>query len=69
MELVRIISSFIELSKPTTPAPKKVAHPGPNSTEISSTDRGTQRNGDNFFLRGEDLSRRILATTHLFQLA
>jgi len=49
-------------------APRKVAHPSPNSTKNSSPDGGTQRNGDHFFLRGEDRSRWILVTTHLFQL-
>jgi hypothetical protein len=37
-----------------TPAPRQVAHPGPNSTEISSSDGGTHRNGYHCFLRGED---------------
>ena len=36
------------------PAPRQVAHPGPNSAEISSSDGGTQRNGDHCFLRRED---------------
>jgi hypothetical protein len=35
-------------------APRQVAHPRPNSVEISSPDGGTQCNGDHFFLRGED---------------
>jgi hypothetical protein len=29
---------------------RKVAHTGPNSVNISSSNRGTQRNGDHFFL-------------------
>jgi hypothetical protein len=33
------------------PAPRQVAHLGPNSAEISSCDGGTQRNGDYLFLR------------------
>jgi hypothetical protein len=36
------------------PAPRQVAHLGPNSTEISSSDGGTQCNGDHCFLRRED---------------
>jgi hypothetical protein len=35
-----------------TPAPMQVAHTGPISTNISSSDGVTQRNGDHFFLRG-----------------
>jgi hypothetical protein len=35
------------------PAPRKVAHPRPNSTKISSFDGGNQHNGDHYFLRGE----------------
>jgi hypothetical protein len=34
------------------PAPRQVAHQGPNSTEISSSNGGTQQNGDHCFLRG-----------------
>ena len=52
-----------------TPAPRQVAHSGPNSVEISSSDGGTQRNGENLFLSREDLSRWILVATHLLQLA
>jgi hypothetical protein len=36
------------------PAARQVAHPGPNSTEISSYDGGTQCNGDHCFMRRED---------------
>ena len=36
------------------PTPRQVAHPGPNSAEISSSDGATQRNGDHCFLMGED---------------
>ena len=35
-----------------TPTPRKVAHPRPNSTEVSSSDGGNQCNGDHCFLRG-----------------
>jgi hypothetical protein len=37
-----------------TPTPKKVAHPGPNPTEVSLPDGGTQPNGDHYLLMGED---------------
>jgi hypothetical protein len=30
----------------TAPTPRQVAHPGPNLVEISSSDEGTQRNGE-----------------------
>jgi hypothetical protein len=45
-------SIFIDLSKQGSSALRQVAHPGPNSTEFSSSDGGTQCNGDHFFLRG-----------------
>jgi hypothetical protein len=34
------------------PTPRQVTHLGPNSTEISSSNGGTQCNGENCFLRG-----------------
>ena len=54
-------------SRPT-PSPAKVAYQGPSSAEVSSSHGGTQRNGDHWFLRGEEWSRRILVATHLFLL-
>jgi hypothetical protein len=54
-ELANKGSIFIKLSKQGAPAPRKVAHPGPKSIEISSSDGGTQCNGGNFFLRGGGL--------------
>jgi hypothetical protein len=50
------------------PPPRQVAHSGPNSIEMSSSDGETQCNGDHFFIMGEDLSKRILVATHLVQL-
>ena len=37
-----------------TPLPGEVAHEGPISAEVSSSHGGIQRNGDHYFLRGEE---------------
>ena len=61
--------SLLSHQSRVAPALRQVAHPGPNSAEISSSNGGPQRNGDHCFLRREDWSRWISVATHLFQLA
>ena len=50
------------------PSPGQVAHQGSSSAEVSSSDGGTQCNGDHCFLRGEEWSRWILMATLQFHL-
>jgi hypothetical protein len=48
------IHTLLSRQSRKTPAPRQVAHQGPNSAEISSSDGGTQHNGDYSFVMRED---------------
>ena len=68
MQIKKTLQHKIQLYRVGQLVPRQLVHQGPSSTEVSSSHGGTQRNGDHFFLSGEELSRWILVATHLFHL-